>query len=152
MECVHPPGFTLQNNIDYFIACGASVAGVFMDDGELMLQKSYGKLGTSVAGDLMKHGDPRLQEVLRKNGNDYYRRSYERWDLMLQVVLRKWEAYILGDMIERWEFVLQDVLWKTAYFCYRVSYRIIGSSFNLYSAEDKLSSYRSSRSEIFNAH
>jgi hypothetical protein len=47
--------------------------------GELMLQKSYGKLETYFAGDLMKDGDPRLQEVLRKNGNVYYRRSYERW-------------------------------------------------------------------------
>ena len=65
-----------------------------MDDGELVLQKSYGKLGTSVTGDLMKHVVPRLQEVLRKIGNDYYRRSYERWELMLQVVLRKLEAYI----------------------------------------------------------
>jgi len=91
---VHPPGFTLQNNIDCFIACGASATGGFMDDGELVLQKSYGKLGTSVTGDLMKHVVPRLQEVLRKIGNDYYRRSYERWELMLQVVLRKLEAYI----------------------------------------------------------
>jgi hypothetical protein len=63
---VHPPGFTLQNNIDCFIACGAPAKGVFMDDGELMLQKSYGKLETSATGDLMKDGDPRLQEVLRK--------------------------------------------------------------------------------------
>lgn len=118
---VLPPGFTLQNDIDCFIACGASVTGGFMDDGELMLQKSYGKLGTSVTGDLMKHGVPRLQEVLRKIRNDYCRRTYERWDLMLQVVLRKLEAYILGDLMEHWELVLQDVLWETAYFCYKVS-------------------------------
>jgi hypothetical protein len=41
---VHPPGFTLQNNIDCFIACGASTKGGFMDDEELMLKMSYGKL------------------------------------------------------------------------------------------------------------
>jgi hypothetical protein len=40
-----------------------------MEDGELMLQKSDGKLETSVAGNLMKDGDPRIQEVLRKIGN-----------------------------------------------------------------------------------
>jgi len=38
--CVHPSGFTLQNNINCFIASGASATGGFMDDGELMLQKS----------------------------------------------------------------------------------------------------------------
>lgn len=118
---VHPPGFTLQNNIDCFIACGASATGDFMDDGELMLQNSYGKLGTSVTGDLMKDG------ILS------YRRSYERLetfatgdlvkdgDLMLQVVLRKLEAYVLGDLMEHCELVLQDVLWKTGHFCCRVS-------------------------------
>jgi hypothetical protein len=27
---VHPPGFTLQNNIDCFIVCGASAKGFFL--------------------------------------------------------------------------------------------------------------------------
>lgn len=83
---VHPLGFTLQNNIDCFIACGASTTGGFVVDGDLMLQKSQGKLENSVTV-LMKDGDPRLQEVLGKIETSTTRDLMKDGDLKLQEIL-----------------------------------------------------------------
>jgi hypothetical protein len=81
-----------------------SAKGGFMDDGELMLQKSYGKLETSVTGYLTKDVDPRLQEVLRMV-----------------------ETSATGDLMKDEDLKLQEILCKTGDFCYRRYHKRWGS-------------------------